>query len=135
MGEEKMNTKSWRQFIVDEMVEILKKVANGEITPKTIGYTWKEKHAGNVIFLVGDNIIIVFNDCDSWDYIDTWIMSTGCVYDYDWFKESNLPDSLLYKNFGEETWNKMVDKFSNARRIFEVKEEINNRKKNEDNRK
>ena len=96
-----------------EVVDILRKVAKGEVVPR-LKYpknSWEEVYAGSVIYLLGGFEISIFNDCDSFDYIE-YIMSVDGNRRgefLDWFgakdergDEENLqPDDILEDEYFE----------------------------------
>jgi hypothetical protein len=73
----------------EEIVAVLDAADRGELT---IAYdvqksdtehalaVWDHVYAGNVAFRLGNGwIVVVFNDCDEWDYIDSIILPDGAV--------------------------------------------------------
>lgn len=57
-----------------------------------VGRTWDEVFAGNVTWSVGGGWLVrVFNDCNSWDYIDSLVTPDGREIDYD-----DLPDAVRF---------------------------------------
>ena len=51
--------------------------------------TWKDIHAGEVYFVCENGWkFIVFNDCDSWDYVDTIVAPDVTKLDFDWIYEN-----------------------------------------------
>ena len=42
---------------------------------------WSQVFAGNVTFAIPGWLVVVFNDCNGWDYIDAVIASDGTRYD------------------------------------------------------
>lgn len=91
----------------DEVMTLLRKVGDGLAVPK-LKYpesTWVDVYAGNVFYLVNGWEVVVFNDCDDWDYIDSVIHPDGRKGEYeDWFgaedengdSEYQQPDDRLY---------------------------------------
>lgn len=67
----------------DRVVELFKAVARGEVKPAPLYETFKETYCGNVPFQVGDAKVMVFNDCDSFDYVDSVEFEGGTVDYYD----------------------------------------------------
>lgn len=56
---------------VEEALAFLWSIDRGEVTLRPVGETWDEVFAGNVEFEASNGwLLTVFNDCDSWDYID-----------------------------------------------------------------
>lgn len=85
-----------------EVLDLLRAVGKGECIPhlKDPALTWKAVYAGEVAYAVGGWQVSVFNDCDSWDYIDSVEAPDGRTGEYeDWYDEggeSPQPDDLLY---------------------------------------
>lgn len=71
-----------------EVAEILRKGISGEL-PVRLGCssrTWDGTFAGDVEFLFGDWHIVIFNDCDEVDYVDSATAPDGRkwdIYQYD----------------------------------------------------
>jgi len=67
----------------DSLSVVIREVALGHIPIKIIGESWIDVYAGEFKFKAGGWEIHVFNDCDSWDYIDLAIAPSGKRYDFD----------------------------------------------------
>lgn len=91
-----------------EVMDVFKRVANKEIIPfiKPGTHNWEETFCGNVSFIVAGWEIVIFNDCDDWDYVDSVVSPDGRTGEYeDWeskyddsgelLKEYREPDDLL----------------------------------------
>lgn len=56
----------------DEMIALLQRMDSGDLDFWCEEYGWKETYAGDVTFVAADgHRIVVFNDCDQWDYVDS----------------------------------------------------------------
>lgn len=76
---------------VNYFVEILKDIAVGKRPLRLVDpeMSWERTYAGNVKFVSDGVSLIVFNDCDEWDYIDSIqndttsldFPYTDCAYD------------------------------------------------------
>jgi len=66
-------------MITDEQVEqLFKDIDEGRVTVKPTRETWKEAWAGDVEFTCSNGWrVVVFNDCDEWDYVDSVIAPDG----------------------------------------------------------
>lgn len=70
---------------------VLLEVALGKITPRLISHgargnphtCWADTWNGNPVFQCGDWQLMVFNDCDSWDYIAGGTTPEGEVFHYE----------------------------------------------------
>lgn len=106
----------------EEVKELLIKVGRREAIPELINplRTWEETFCGNVPYTVDGWEIVIFNDCNSWDYIDSVVAPDGRIGDYlDWFEDkdftqSNQPDDCLYFE-NSNLYDEMVDCFINAK--------------------
>lgn len=47
------------------------------------GNDWDDTYAGNVCFAIDDYKIVIFNDCDQIDYIESIILPNGSIIKYD----------------------------------------------------
>lgn len=71
--------------VVKEIANQLRLVADGEITPKFLERSWHDTFAGDVPYQVGDWKIVIFNDCDGFDYVDSAIAPDGTKHNFeDW---------------------------------------------------
>jgi hypothetical protein len=105
-----------------EIISLLRRVASGELVPRLASpkETWEEVYAGNVEYIVDSWKIVVFNDCDSWDYINSVTAPDGRTWAYShWWRTieddtAKAPDESLYAE-DANLWDKMVDAFIEAR--------------------
>lgn len=77
---------------VDEIVSVLRQAIAGNLPVRCVGPTWNEVYAGDVWFRFGDWKIEVFNDCDSFDYINAVEAPDGrkAVFE-DWYGDREVP--------------------------------------------
>lgn len=78
---------------VDEIVAVLRAAISGSVLIKCVGPTWNEVYAGDVAFWFGEWKIEIFNDCDSFDYINSVESADGrkAVFE-DWWADKEVPD-------------------------------------------
>src|SRR5262252_5249665 len=62
---------------------LLRDIVSGHVTLHALERTWDEVYAGNAYFRcsTGDTLV-VFNDCDSYDYIDSVITHDGECFQF-----------------------------------------------------
>jgi hypothetical protein len=77
---------------VSEIVSVLRDAIAGKLPVKPVGPTWNEVYAGDVQFWFGDWKIEIFNDCDSFDYINSVEAPDGrrAVFE-DWWGDREIP--------------------------------------------
>lgn len=77
---------------VNEIVSVLRQAIAGDLPVKRVGPTWNEVYAGDVSFWFGDWKIEIFNDCDSFDYINAVEDPDGrkAVFE-DWWTDREVP--------------------------------------------
>ena len=77
---------------VGEIVERLRGAIAGELPIQCVGPTWHDVYAGDVAFWIGDWKVEVFNDCDSFDYINSVEAPDGrkAVFE-DWWGDRETP--------------------------------------------
>ena len=108
----------------EEVVELLRKVGNGAVTPKLADHerTCTSVFCGNVEYVVDGWIVVVFIDCNDWDYVDSVVAPDGRKGEFeDWFgdkdKDGNCecrqPDDLLNAE-DSACYLRMVDAFEEA---------------------
>ena len=74
--------------VIKAIEQMLQDADKGLLKIEQVDHSWKEVYAGNVIFRIeGGWRIEVFNDCDSWDFIDKIVMPSGTVYLFDQIDE------------------------------------------------
>jgi 2,3-bisphosphoglycerate-dependent phosphoglycerate mutase len=80
----------------EEIAELFRRAIRLELKIFAIGGQWNEVYAGNVRFRMGEYQVVIFNDCDSLDYVDSVIAPDGRMGDFDaWFALRTEPVSLL----------------------------------------
>ena len=77
---------------VDEIVSVLREAIAGTLQVRPVDPTWHEVYAGDITFWFGDWKIEIFNDCDSFDYINSVEAPDGrrAVFE-DWWGEREIP--------------------------------------------
>jgi len=71
----------------EEVAQILRGIAAGDVNVEVQGETWDETFAGDVAFnLSSGHHIVIFNDCDDFDYVDSVILADGRCGDFDDWK-------------------------------------------------
>lgn len=56
----------------DEILALLRRMDSGELDFWCAHRGWKEIYAGDVLFVAADgHRVVVFNDCNEWDYVDS----------------------------------------------------------------
>lgn len=99
-------TRGWRgvELIpVDEIVQKLRDAINGKIEIECVGQTWNDTYAGEVQFWLGDWKIEIFNDCDSFDYIN-WVEAPDgrrATFE-DWWEGKEVPECPERQLSGDE---------------------------------
>ncbi len=80
---------------VDEIVAVLRGAIAGDIPIRCVGPTWHDVYAGDVSFSFGAWKIEIFNDCDSFDYINSVEAPDGrkAVFE-DWYGDREVPVCL-----------------------------------------
>lgn len=81
-----------------EVADILRRVGQGEMTVKLVDprCTWEWVYAGNVAFEIAGYRIVIFNDCDELDYIDSVVTPDDRTGDFEaWYINGEEPVSLL----------------------------------------
>jgi hypothetical protein len=54
-----------------EVLALLRDIEAGRVTIGYVGRSWRDVFAGDVTFRTSNGwTLVVFNDCDSWDYLD-----------------------------------------------------------------
>lgn len=78
-----------------EVAGMLKAIASGDSDIRVSGGTWNEVFAGNVAFIIDEkHTLVIFNDCDDFDYVDCVTMDNGRLGDFDDWLEMP-PDEML----------------------------------------
>lgn len=81
-----------------EIAHLLRQVGQGEIIAKLVDSrcTWEQVYAGNVAFEIAGYRVVIFNDCDELDYIDSVVTPDDRTGDFEaWYLNGEEPISLL----------------------------------------
>jgi hypothetical protein len=79
-----------------EIVELFRKAIRHEVKIAALDQSWKDAYAGDVRFRIGDYTVVIFNDCNELDYVDSATAPDGREGDFDaWWIENTEPVSLL----------------------------------------
>lgn len=79
-----------------EIAELLRKVLRGDEKALAVGSSWGDVYAGEVRFRIGDYELLIFNDCNELDYVDSVKAPDGRVGDFDdWWESGTEPVQLL----------------------------------------
>ena len=79
-----------------EIAELFRKAIRREVKIVAVGESWNHVYAGDVRFRVGDYTVVIFNDCNELDYVDSAIAPDGRVGDFDsWWDTKTEPVKLL----------------------------------------
>lgn len=106
----------------DEVKELLRQVGNGEVVPKLKDPTVTWADAGDIGYIVDGWEVVIFNDCDDWDYVDSVIAPDGRCGEFDdWFGTEDAdghrlwmqPDCLLDRE-DSECYLRMTKAFEEA---------------------
>jgi hypothetical protein len=80
----------------EEIAESFRKALRLEVRITAVGRRWKEVYAGDVTFRVGDYKVVIFNDCNELDYVDSATAPDGRAGEFDaWWISRTEPLSLL----------------------------------------
>jgi hypothetical protein len=86
--------------VIDQrlVLDLLHMIEVGAITLRAVGETAEEVYAGNVTYrTVPDGwTLVVFNDCNSWDYLDSVTAPDGRTLDFDQMMET-MPELASYR--------------------------------------
>lgn len=96
-----------------EVADLLRKIAikQAKVFVKPGARTWNEQFAGDVRFIVDGWEIVIFNDCDDFDYVDSVISPDGRRGEFDdWYSDVE-PSNLLT----DEEFDSVCRVFSSAK--------------------
>ncbi len=80
----------------EEIAELFRRTIRREVKIAAVGQSWKDVYAGNVRFRIGGYQVVIFNDCDELDYVDSATAPDGRTGDFDqWWQAQAEPVSLL----------------------------------------
>jgi hypothetical protein len=79
-----------------EIAELFRRALRGEVKIFTVGASWTDIYASNVEVRIGGYKLVIFNDCNQVDYVDSAITPDGREGDFDdWFFSDTEPVDLL----------------------------------------
>lgn len=62
---------------------LLRLIESGDVPLVAVGATWREVHAGDATFRALGWTIVIFNDADDYDYIDSVVTPDGRKWTFD----------------------------------------------------
>ena len=79
-----------------EIAELFRKAIRREVKIAAVGESWNQVYAGDVRFRIGDFTVVIFNDCNELDYVDSAFAADGREGDFDtWWNTEMDPLKLL----------------------------------------
>ena len=73
-----------------EVLSVLAAIERGEVTLSREG---KDLYAGDQTYVASNGWkLVVFNDCNSWDYLDSVVTPDGIEHDFWWFLGEPIVD-------------------------------------------
>ena len=79
-----------------EIAGLFRKAIRREVKIVALGESWKSIYAGDVRFRIGDYMVMILNDCNELDYVDSATAPDGRKGDFDaWDNVGAEPVSLL----------------------------------------
>lgn len=99
---------------VDEIVAVLREAVAGKLPVRPVGPTWHDVYAGDITFWIGDWQVEVFNDCDSFDYINSVEAPDGrrAIFE-DWWSNREIP--ICPENqLSADEWEKLAELLESA---------------------
>jgi hypothetical protein len=79
-----------------EIAELFRRALRGEVKIVAVGQSWKDAYAGNVDLRIDGYKLVIFNDCDQVDYVDSATAPDGRIADFDdWWIGKDEPVDLL----------------------------------------
>jgi len=79
-----------------ELVELFRKAIRREVEIVALGEPWKDNYSGNIRFRIGGYTVVIFNDCNELDYVDSATAPDGREGDFEaWWFQNLEPVSLL----------------------------------------
>lgn len=80
----------------EEIAELFRKTIRREVKIAAVGKSWKDVYAGEVRFRIAGYELVIFNDCNELDYVDSAVAPDGRRGDFDgWWESHTEPVSLL----------------------------------------
>ena len=94
-----MSDPEWNQqnsITAEEVVVLLRRVIRGELKITAVGASWDDIYAGNVRVRIDGYKLVIFNDCNQLDYVDSITAEDGRHGDSDhWFLSNKEPVDLM----------------------------------------
>lgn len=79
-----------------EIAELFRRALRGEVKIFTVGASWTDIYASNVEVRIDGYKLVIFNDCNQFDYVDHAIAPDGREGDFDdWFNSDTDPVQML----------------------------------------
>ncbi len=79
-----------------ELAELFRRALRGEVKVFTVGASWTEIYASIVEVRIDGYKLVIFNDCNQFDYVDHAIAPDGREGDFDdWFFSDTDPVQML----------------------------------------
>ncbi len=79
-----------------EIADLFRKAIRREVKIVALGESWKSVYAGDVRFRIGNYTVVIFNDCNELDYVDSAAAPDGREGDFDdWWESHTEPVTLL----------------------------------------
>ena len=101
-----MTDPEWNQqnsITAEEVVVLLRRVISGELKIVAVGASWDDIYAGNVRVRIDGYKLVIFNDCNQLDYVDSITAADGRHGDSDhWFLSNTEPVDLMTDEEGTE---------------------------------
>jgi hypothetical protein len=94
----KMTQKIKLQVRGQEIADLLRQVGRGEVAARLVepGCSWEQVYVGNVEFDISGYRVVIFNDCDELDYVDSVVTPDDRVGDFEeWYYQGEEPVGLL----------------------------------------
>jgi len=87
----------------DDILELLRRMDSGELDFWIEGRGWNDVYAGDVHFRSAEgHLVVVFNDCDDWDYISEIYEPNGTLV---WeFTGDSADDITYWRSTNETRW-------------------------------
>ncbi len=104
---------SWKALSIDKAASCFRDVLDGKLEVKALT-NWEDVFAGNCVFDVGKFEVIIFNDCNEFDYVDS-IRYGGSVAGYDQLYPRDDYRGGIMKPFTKEEWSRLESIFVNAK--------------------
>lgn len=68
----------------DHVLHLLRQIEHGEVLLNALGVDPQEEYCGNISYRTSTRLnLIIFNDCNEWDYVDSVWKGNIRLFDYD----------------------------------------------------